>query len=177
MQAKRIVAKCGRASMKLLDSVGQAFDRGIDDGEVTLDDLFDRNHRPIEGTDPTQYLTRGTEFYERVVREAQNWSLDAHEEIYISVCVNDHGYAPAHMEKYSQPQRPDDRDWNLANARNRMIFDDRVGMAAAKSTDPFLLQIYRRDMGNGKFALMKSLSAPIFCKGRHWGCVRLGYDA
>ena len=31
------------------------------------------------------------------------------------------------------------------------------------------------DMGNGTFAMMKDVSAPIFVKGRHWGGVRIGY--
>ena len=65
--------------------------------------------------------------------------------------------------------------WNAANSRNRRIFDDRVGLHAGRNTAPFLLQVYRRDMGGGNFALMKDLSAPIFVRGQHWGGVRLGY--
>ena len=41
------------------------------------------------------------------------------------------------------------------------MFNDRVGLAAGRSQKPFLVQIYRRDMGGGKFALMKDVSAPI----------------
>jgi methyl-accepting chemotaxis protein len=37
------------------------------------------------------------------------------------------------------------------------------------------LQAYRRDMGNGDFAMMKDVSAPIDIFGRHWGAVRLAY--
>jgi hypothetical protein len=36
-----------------------------------------------------------------------------------------------------------------------------VGLKAGRSTAPFLLQVYRRDMGGGQSALMKDLSAPI----------------
>ena len=45
----------------------------------------------------------------------------------------------------------------------------------ARSTQPFLLQTYRRDMGGGQFVLMKDLSAPIWVNGRHWGAFRIGY--
>jgi methyl-accepting chemotaxis protein len=48
-------------------------------------------------------------------------------------------------------------------------------LAAGRSTQPFLVQTYRRDMGNGQFALMKDVSAPISVRGRHWGGVRLAY--
>jgi methyl-accepting chemotaxis protein len=50
-----------------------------------------------------------------------------------------------------------------------------VGLAAARSREPFLLQTYRRDIGNNQFAIMKNLSAPISVKGRHWGAVRIIY--
>jgi methyl-accepting chemotaxis protein len=55
------------------------------------------------------------------------------------------------------------------------MFRDRVGLAAGRNTEPFLVQTYRRDMGGGQFALMKDVSAPITVQGRHWGGFRLGY--
>ncbi|MEO0372716.1 MAG: hypothetical protein AAF231_14750, partial [Pseudomonadota bacterium] len=62
------------------------------------------------------------------------------------------------------------------NSRNRRIFDDRVGLKAGQNTKPFLLQVYRRDMGGGVFKIMKDLSAPITVHGRHWGGLRLAYE-
>ena len=38
------------------------------------------------------------------------------------------------------------------------------------------MQIYRRDMGGGKFVMMKDVSAPIMVKGQHWGGLRLAYS-
>jgi methyl-accepting chemotaxis protein len=89
------------------------------------------------------------------------------------VAVN--GYLPTHNHRFSQPQRRGDPVWNAAHCRNRRIFDDRVGLAAGRSTRPFLLQSCRRDMGGGNFALMKDVSAPIFVQRRHWGGLRLAY--
>ena len=88
--------------------------------------------------------------------------------------VDRNGYLPTHNAKFSQPQGRDPA-WNMANSRNRRIFDDRVGLSAGRSTQPFLVQTYRRDMGNGKFAMMKDVSAPISVRGRHWGGLRLAY--
>ena len=90
-------------------------------------------------------------------------------------CVDKKGFLPTHNDKFSMPQVAGQPEWNAANSRNRRIFNDRVGLAAGNSERPFLLQAYRRDMGNGRFALMKDLSAPIFVEGRHWGGVRLAY--
>ncbi|MBL1845079.1 methyl-accepting chemotaxis protein, partial [Klebsiella pneumoniae] len=46
---------------------------------------------------------------------------------------------------------------------------------AARNTEAFLLQTYRRDMGNGTFVMMKDVSAPIYVRGRHSGGFRMGY--
>ena len=64
---------------------------------------------------------------------------------------------------------------NAAHCRNRRIFNDKVGLRAGRSTDPILLQTYRRDMGGGQFVMMKDLSMPIEIAGRHWGGLRLAY--
>ena len=77
------------------------------------------------------------------------------------------------MRPGAQPQGPDPV-WNNANCRNRRLFDDRTGLAAARNQKPFLLQTYRRDMGGGNFLVMEDLSAPIFVRGRHWGGFRFG---
>jgi methyl-accepting chemotaxis protein len=45
------------------------------------------------------------------------------------------------------------------------------------NTQPFLLQTYRRDLGGGKFTLMKDVSAPIMVQGRRWGGLRVCYRA
>ena len=88
--------------------------------------------------------------------------------------VDRNGYLPTHNAIYSQPQGSDPV-WNAANCRNRRIFNDRTGLSAGRSTRPFLLQTYRRDMGGGQFALMKDCSAPITVNGRHWGGLRVAY--
>ena len=45
-------------------------------------------------------------------------------------------------------------------------------MNQARSTKPFLVQTYRRDMGE-RFDLMKDVSAPVTVKGRRWGNLRV----
>jgi methyl-accepting chemotaxis protein len=84
------------------------------------------------------------------------------------------GYLPTHNPNYRLPQGSDPV-WNNANCRNRRLFNDRAVQKVAANTKPFLLQTYRRDMGGGKFVLMKDLSSPIRVRGRHWGAFRMGF--
>lgn len=157
--------------------VAARFEAGLDAGEIAEDALFDADYRPVPGTDPQQVTTRATTFADTALPPLQEPMLDFDQRVVFCAAVDRNGYLPTHNAKFSQPQRPGETAWNAAHARNRRIFDDRTGLAAARNTRPFLLQAYRRDMGGGKVALMKDCSAPVMVRGRHWGAVRLAYRA
>ena len=158
---------------ELAGGVGALFEAAVRDGRITQQQLFDRTYRPIPGTDPKQVMTGFTEFCDRVLPEIQEPMLNFDPKVVFCACVDDNGYLPTHNKKFAKPQGKDPV-WNAANSRNRRIFDDRVGLSAGRSKEPFLLQAYRRDMGDS-YVLMKDVSAPIFVNGRHWGGVRLAY--
>ncbi|MEO3433005.1 methyl-accepting chemotaxis protein [Inquilinus sp. CAU 1745] len=155
-------------------AIGRLLEKAVDDGTITLDALFDEDYKPVPGTNPEQVTTRFTDLTDRLLTPVQEALLDSDSGILFCAAVDRNGYLPTHNRKFSQPQG-DDAAWNTANCRNRRIFNDRVGLAAGRSQQPFLLQSYRRDMGSGKYALMKDISAPIIVKGRHWGGFRIGY--
>ncbi|TGD70814.1 methyl-accepting chemotaxis protein [Mangrovimicrobium sediminis] len=154
--------------------ISEAFEEGIRNGEITLDDLFDERYVPVAGTNPQQVTTRFTQFTDRVLPGIQEPVLAFSDAVVFCAAVDRNGYLPTHNRKFSMPQRQDPV-WNNANSRNRRLFKDRTGLAAGQNTKPFLLQTYRRDMGGGKFAMMKDLSAPISVRGKHWGGLRIGY--
>lgn len=151
-----------------------AFEEALARGELSPGDLFDEDYKPIAGTNPQQFMTRFVAFTDRAMPAIQEPILGLDGKIVFCALLDRNGFLPTHNRKFSQPQGGDPA-WNTANCRNRRIFNDRVGLAAGRSTKPFLVQTYRRDMGGGKFALMKDVSAPIAVQGRHWGGVRLGY--
>ncbi|WP_246617708.1 methyl-accepting chemotaxis protein [Rhizobium populisoli] len=162
-----------RQVMALAADVSAAFEAGVKSGRIDIGSLFDRNYAAVSGSDPVQYMTRFTEFTDAVLPSIQERAAGSDERITFCAAVDENGYLPTHNRKFSQPQRPGDSVWNTANCRNRRIFNDRVGLAAGRSKEPFLLQTYRRDMGGGQFVLMKDISAPITVDGRHWGGLRL----
>ncbi len=82
--------------------------------------------------------------------------------------VDRNGYLPVHNREYSQPQRANDPIWNAAHSRNRRIFDDRAGLTCARSTQPYHIHTYHRDMGGGETHMLKEYVAPITVRGRHW---------
>ncbi len=157
--------------------IAAAFEAAMASGQIDPEALFDTRYQPVPGSDPPQVTTGFTALTDRLLPAIQEPVLQLSPEVVFCAAVDRNGYLPTHNRKFSQPQRPGDPAWNAANSRNRRIFDDRVGLAAGRNTRPFLLQAYRRDMGNGQFALMKDVSAPILVNGRHWGGLRLAYRA
>ena len=154
--------------------VMEIFEKALDEGRISLSDLFDEQYRPIDGTDPQQFAARFTDFADIVLPAVQEPMLNVDKRVAFCVTVDRNGYLPTHNLVYSKPQGKDPV-WNNANCRNRRVFNDRTGLRAAQNTQPFLLQTYRRDMGGGKFVLLKEVSAPITVSGRHWGGLRLAY--
>jgi len=81
------------------------------------------------------------------------------------------GYMPVHNKRYSNPPGADPV-WNAQNSRQRMIHRDRTATKVGQSTKPFLVQTFRRNMGDS-FQVLKDVSAPVFIRGRLWGNVRM----
>jgi methyl-accepting chemotaxis protein len=145
-------------------------------GEITIDDLFDKELKPIQGSDPQQFMTRYIPFIDRVVPPIQDPVLGIDERMVFCAVLDHNLLLPTHNPQYRKPQGRDPV-WNAANCRNRRKYTDKTAAAVAASTAPFLLQTYRRDMGGGVFALMKDASAPIMVRGRHFGGLRVCYRA
>lgn len=154
--------------------IGTIFETAIVQKEITTDALFDQVYRPIAGTDPQQVLTQFTELTDKYLPDVLEPALNFDPRVVFCAAVDVNGYLPTHNQKFSQPQG-DDPVWNTANCRNRRIFDDRVGLKAGRNLQPFLMQVYRRDMGGGEFVMMKDLSAPIYVNNHHWGGLRLAF--
>lgn len=185
--SERLVASTARLGVETVDTpyikavqqaaeqISACFAAEVAGGRISLRDMFDQDYRPIPGTDPQQMMAGFTAMTDRILPAFQEPMLALSPDVVFCAAVDVNGYLPTHNRKFSQLQRPGDPTWNAANCRNRRIFADRVGLAAGRSTRPFLLQSYRRDMGGGTFALMKDVSAPIYVNGRHWGGLRLAY--
>lgn len=152
--------------------ISSLFDQAIDTQRITLDQMLDDTYVPIARSDPEQVKTSFTDLTDSLLPPILEAALTLDNRVVFCAAVDVNGYLPTHNQKFSHPQG-DDPIWNTANCRNRRIFDDRVGLKAGRNTEPFLLQVYRRDMGGGNFVMMKDISAPIFVKGQHWGGLRL----
>lgn len=142
---------------------------------ISLEHLFDESYQAMAGTQPQQHATRFNALTDELFPVIQEEAIKALPDVVFCIAADRNGYISTHNHIYCQPQRPGDVVWNTANSRWRRIFNDRTGLASARNKRPFLLQTYRRDMGGGKFVLLKEVAAPIAVAGKHWGGLRLAY--
>ncbi|GAB7529825.1 methyl-accepting chemotaxis protein [Pseudomonas sp. 3A(2025)] len=146
------------------------FEADIEQGRVSLDDLFDRHYQPIANTVPPRFNTRFDRYTDQVLPEIQEPLLKRHEGLVFAIACTQQGYVPTHNNAFNQPLTGDPVI-DTAHNRSKRKFDDRTGIRCGSHQQPVLLQTYTRDTGE----LMHDLSVPVMVKGRHWGGLRLGY--
>lgn len=151
-------------------------EQALESGEVSMDDLFDKVLAPIEGSNPQQFMTRYIPFLDREVTPIHDPVLAFDQRVVFCAPTDHNRLIPCHNPAFRHPQGADPV-WNAAHCRNRRVYPDKTASAVAESSAPFLLQTYRRDMGGGRFALMKDASAPIRVRGKLWGGLRVCYTA
>jgi methyl-accepting chemotaxis protein len=150
--------------------IAARFEADIDQGRVSLDDLFDRNYQAIPNTSPAKFQTRFDRYTDQVLPTIQEPLLPRHEGLVFAIACTQQGYVPTHNTIFSQPLTGDAKVDTVQN-RTKRKFADRTGIRCGSHQQPVLLQTYTRDTGE----LMHDLSVPILVKGRHWGGLRLGY--
>ena len=153
--------------------VQAAIERAIDEGETSIDDVFDRDYQIIEGSNPVQYSVGFNEAADKHVRPVLDNTKSTDIRI-IGTAIGDmNGYLPTHLSERSHPQGPDPV-WNDAHCRNkRIMIDDQTRMALA-SDRPATLATYRMELGD-KWIPVKNIYVPLWIKGRRWGNLEVAY--
>lgn len=158
--------------------ITEAMEKLVEDGLISPADLFDNDYRPIAGTDPLQFTTRYlTVFEEKLTPLVRKTEAEGTADGMIFCAISDrNGYLPIHGKDFSHTQRPGEREWNMANCRNRRIFDHAASLTNARNTKPYLVQNLPRDLGHGRIVNTFMVSVPLRVRVRHWGCVVCCYD-
>lgn len=165
-----------RGAQEAAGEISALLEQALASGAINASQLFDDHYRPMPGTNPAQHEVAFNALTDRLFPAVQERMLSLSDKVVFCIAVDRNGYVSTHNKRYCQPQRSGDTVWNTANSRYRRVFNDRTGLASARNQRPFLLQTYRRDMGGGKFVLLKEAAAPIIVNGKHWGGLRLAFN-
>lgn len=146
------------------------FENYLNSGSLTLGKLFDTFYVPIPDTEPPKYGTQ----YDKIIETSLQAILDSflHKDrriVYVMV-VDAYGYLPAYNSKFS-PSHTSNGEDTFKNDKVKRILNDRIGIAASKNKNPYLIQWYLLDTGEK----ITDFSTPLILGNRHWGAVRIGY--
>ena len=150
---------------------GDVFDGSIDAGVLTVNDVFDRNYVEIKGYawgGKPKFHTKYDLVTDRAILVFQDKFLE-YEDFVFAVGVDENGYLPTHNTYFQKPLTGVPEQ-DLAGNRTKRLFNDPVGLAAARNVEASFLQVYKRDTGE----TMWDVSSPIYVKGKHWGGFRVG---
>jgi len=149
---------------------GEVLEKWIDTKEISEARLFSFLYYPIPRTDPPKFTTDWDKLSDRDILPIEETYLAKSPTLNATVLVDKNGYLPTHNQRYAQPLTGNNAV-DLVNNRTKRIFNDRIGLLAARNEAPYILQRYQRDSGEN----FVDLAVPVFVKGQHWGAVRMTY--
>lgn len=156
----QVLQQLRSSCVKLLQ---QAHEQGLD--------IFDRQYRPIAGSNPPRYHTLYDSALEPRLQPLLDNILAQIPAGYYAVVFDDNGYCPTHNSRYCQ-EPTGDPEHDKIHVRHKRIFNDEFSLAAVKNPRGVLCQTHMRDTGD----IVTDLSLPLDIAGRRWGGVRLGVD-
>jgi hypothetical protein len=158
------------AAEQLAAEASQTIERWIATQAIIEDRLFARLYFPIHHTTPQQYATPYEALADRDLTAVEDKAL-AKSPIYQYAIVTDlNSYVPAHNSRFAQALTGDLAQ-DYTNNRTKRMLADPASLAAARSEARSLLQRVRLETGE----VISDISVPITVRGKHWGCVRIGY--
>jgi len=151
-------------------TIGQIIEEAIDNGVFTVKDAFDTNYEQIGDFDPPKYHTLYDSYLDKAILGVQDEFLEDKNIIY-AIAVDINGYLPTHNSRFQKPITGDKEKDKVGN-RTKRVFNDPVGINAAKNDNKGYQQVYHRDTGE----TMWDISSPIYVKGKQWGAFRVGFS-
>ncbi len=154
-------------------AIVDAVEKGVRDGAIGLNAVFDRQYVPIPGRNPVQYDNGFCDFADEHIRPILDRFKLKEARVIGSAITNVDGYLPTHLSERCQAPGPDPV-WNDANCRNRRIFMDEQTRAAIASDRAAMLMTYSMELGDKRIPV-KNVFVPLFVNGRRWGNFELAY--
>ncbi len=153
------------------ETYSMILENSIENGILTVNDVFDVDYKEIKGYNwgDNPKLHTKYDFYTDKTAIVFLDSMLSNPDFIYAIGQDINGYVPTHNTIY-QKQITDDPGKDIKGNRTKRIFKDSVGKQASLNEKLGFQQIYSRDTGN----ILWDVSSPVYVKGKHWGCFRIG---
>ena len=158
------------AAEQLATDASQLIEQWITTQAITEDRVFARLYFPIAKTDPQKYAAPYDALAERDIVGPEDKTLARSATLLYAILTDLNGYVPAHNTRFAQPLSGNAAQDYINNRTKRML-GDTTSLLAARNEQHYLIQRTRLETGD----VIYDLSVPVSVRGKHWGCVRIGY--
>ncbi|MEX0342821.1 MAG: methyl-accepting chemotaxis protein [Erythrobacter sp.] len=147
----------------------------IASGELTMEQLFDRDYRQVPGTNPALYRTGLSDWADANWRPLNDRVSGEGGGVIMCSQADMNGFLPTHVTEHSR-QPTGDLAHDTKYCRNGRIILEGIDHVAKATTDPYTMAVYRQE-GDGKnYLVVRNVYVPITINGRRWGDFELAYS-
>lgn len=155
--------------------IAAATEAAIASGELDAAALFDRDYRPIPGSNPPRFRTRLSDWADRTWRPMLERISASDPAIMAAACTDMKGFLPTHLARFSQAPTGDLAHDTRYCRNGRMILDP-IDQKAKDSTAPFMMAVYRQEGDGHSYKVVRNVYLPLVLGGRRWGDLELAYS-
>ncbi|QIG52987.1 chemotaxis protein [Altererythrobacter sp. BO-6] len=155
--------------------VAKVAEDAISSGKLREADLFDPDYREVPGTKPQLYRTRLSDWADANWRPIFDAMVAEGGFIRMCSCNDMNGFLPTHTTDRSR-KPTGDLAHDTKHCRNGRIILDGCDLAAKKSTDPYMMAVYRQEGDGQRYEVVRNVYVPLIINGRRWGDFELAYS-
>lgn len=155
---------------QLAEQSAQILESWIATQAISEDRLFGRLYFPVPKTEPYKYTTLYDAVAQRDLPGPEDRVLGRSTLMQYAILTDINAYVPVQNTRFSQPLTGNMAQDYAGNRTKRML-GDLASFAAARNEAHSLLQRVRLETGDTIY----DVSVPVMVRGKHWGCVRIGY--
>ncbi len=149
-------------------------EEAIASGELSQQQIFDREYSLIEGSNPQRFRTDLMDWAHRNWRHKLDEVEASDPRILAAACTDMGGYLPTHLTKCSKAPTGDLTHDTLYCRNGRIIFET-IDQKAKQSAAPYMMAVYRQE-GDGKtYRVVRNVYVPLTIGGRRWGDFEVAY--
>ena len=150
-------------------------EQAVADGDLTMEQLFDRNYAEVPSTNPQLFRTSLSDWADTHWRPI-NDQLFAEAGAIIMCSQSDmNGFLPTHITDWSR-KPTGDRDHDTKYCRNGRKILEPIDQRAKESDADYMMAIYRQEGDGRTYRIVRNVYVPLIIKGRRWGDVELAYS-
>ena len=152
-----------------------AAEQAIAAGELTMDQLFDQNYRPVAGTNPQLYRTGLSDWADAHWRPINDRVSNGGGSVIMCSQADMKGFLPTHVTEHSR-KPTGDLAHDTKYCRNGRIILEGIDHVAKATSAPYTMAVYRQE-GDGKnYLVVRNVYVPVHINGRRWGDFELAYS-